>query len=171
MDTATVSLILAATALALSVVALVLKNRQAAATPASPTGFETIPLQLQAYERLVVLCERIALPSLISRVSQPDLSAREMQAFLIENIKQEFEYNASQQVYVSPVAWEAVRNLKDQNMLVINQLAAVLPAEARARDLNRKLLEVVMEGQEKPLHAAVLETLNFEARKLLKPAR
>src|SRR5687768_5563754 len=69
------------------------------------------PLQLQAYERLVLLCERIAMPNLISRVNRPDLSAREMQIFLIETIKQEYEYNASQQIYVTEKAWEAVRNL------------------------------------------------------------
>src|SRR5205085_3753395 len=77
------------------------------------SSFTTRPLQLQAYERLVILCERIALPSLISRVSQPGLSAREMQILLIETIKQEFEYNASQQIYVSSISWDAVVNLRD----------------------------------------------------------
>ncbi len=130
--------------------------------------FTTRPLQLQAYERLVLLCERISLPSLISRVSQPGLTARDMQVFLIESIKQEYDYNISQQVYVSMIAWDAVRNLRDQSMLVINQLANVLPADARSSDLNKMLLEVIMNQQEKALHTVVLETLNFEAKQLLK---
>ena len=168
MEEATVAIIISAIAFLLSLFGFYQVQEVKKAKPAPATPFSTLPLQLQAYERLVVLCERIALPNLISRVSQPDLSAREMQVFLLENIKQEFEYNASQQVYVTPLAWDAVRNLKDQNMLIINQIANVMPAEAKARELNRKLLEVVMEDQEKPLHSAVLETLNFEARKLLK---
>jgi hypothetical protein len=127
--------------------------------------FSTKPLQLQAYERLVILCERISLPSLISRVSQPGLSAREMQILLIETIKQEYEYNASQQIYVSTIAWDAVRNLRDQSMLIINQIANVMPAEAKASDLNKQLLEVIMNHNEKALHTIVLETLNFEAKK------
>lgn len=169
MEEATLALIVAGLAFGISVLVFFQINqlKQKTIIPA-PTPFSTRPLQLQAYERLVVLCERIALPNLISRVSQPDLSAREMQLFLIENIKQEFEYNASQQIYVSPMAWDAVRQLKDQNMLVINQMASVLPADAKARELNRKLLDIIMEEQEKPLHAAVLETLQFEAGKLLK---
>jgi len=133
----------------------------------SDDQFSTRPLQLQAYERLVLLCERISLPSLISRVSQPGLTARDMQVFLIETIKQEFEYNLTQQVYVSVIAWDAVRNLRDQSMLVINQIANVLPPDARSSDLNKKLLEVIMNQQEKALHTMVLETLNYEAKQLL----
>src|SRR5689334_11154230 len=75
----------------------------------------TYQLQLQAYERLILLTERIALNNLISRVNQPGLNAREMQAILTQSIKQEFEYNVTQQIYVTPEAWDAVRNLKDQN--------------------------------------------------------
>ena len=107
------------------------------------------------------------MPNLISRVSQPDLSAREMQIFLIEGIKQEYEYNASQQVYVTARAWDAVRSLKDQNMRMINQIANVLPPDAKARDLNKKLLEVEMDQEQKPLHTVVLETLNAEAKRLM----
>jgi hypothetical protein len=131
-------------------------------------NYLTKPLKLQAYERLVLLCERISLPSLISRVSQPGLSAREMQHFLIETIKQEYEYNISQQVYVSTIAWDAVRNLRDQNMLVINQVSNILPPDAKASDLNKQLLEVMMTQQEKALHNIVLETLNYEVKQLIK---
>ena len=130
--------------------------------------FSTRPLQLQAYERLVLLTERIAIPNLVSRANQPHLGAREMQMLLLESIKQEYEYNTSQQIYVSPVAWEAVRNLKDQNMLIINQLASSLPGDARGIDLNKKLLEFVMNQQKGTLHTVVLEAINYEAKKMMK---
>ena len=84
-------------------------------------------LQLQAYERLTLLIDRIALPNLISRLNQPELSAKEMQLLLIHSIKQEFDYNITQQIYVSASAWNAVKNLKDQTMLVINQFGSTLP--------------------------------------------
>jgi len=132
------------------------------------TYFSTRPLQLQAYERLVLLTERIAIPNLVSRANQPHLGAREMQILLLESIKQEYEYNTSQQIYVSPVAWEAVRNLKDQNMLIINQLASSLPGDARGIDLNKKLLEFVMNQQKGTLHTIVLEAINYEAKKMMK---
>ena len=94
MDVATISLILSAIAIIVAVYSLFRKPQQ---TAPPPTGakFESIPLQLQAYERLVLLTERIALPNLISRLNQPGISAYEMKLILTENIKQEFEYNST----------------------------------------------------------------------------
>ncbi|HEX2628187.1 MAG TPA: hypothetical protein VHM26_04230 [Chitinophagaceae bacterium] len=128
----------------------------------------TRPLQLQAYERLVLLAERLAIPNLISRVNQGGLNMRQMQTLLLDAIKQEYEYNTTQQIYVSPVAWEAIKNLKDQNMLIINQCAASLPPEAGGIDLNRRLLEFMMASKKGALHEIVLEALNFEAKKIMK---
>jgi hypothetical protein len=168
MQETTISIIVAAIALLVAVLAFFTARQKKAPVPVEKENFTSRPLQLQAYERLVLLCERISIPNLISRTNIAQLSARDMQIILLEHIKQEFEYNASQQIYVTPVAWESVRNLKDHSMLIINQVAGVLPPDARASDLNRQLLDVVMNQQEQPLHLAVLDTLNFEAKKLMK---
>ncbi len=125
------------------------------------------PLQLQAYERLVILTERIALPNLINRVYQPHFSAREMQSLLLDNIRQEFEYNASQQIYVSQKAWEGVRSLRDQNMLIINSIAKSLAPDATAGDLNRQIIESMMSEERAALHTYVSTTLNEEAKRVL----
>lgn len=132
------------------------------------TSFNIRPLQLQAYERLVILTERIALPNLVSRANQPGLSAKEMQLLMLGSIKQEFDYNSSQQLYVSPVAWQAVSNLKEQNMLIINQVAQTLPADAKGFDLGKKIIELIITQDKKALHNIVLEALNYEARKLMR---
>jgi hypothetical protein len=169
MDESTISIVIASIALVVSLSTFFILNKQKQGKEKSgTTDSATKQLQLQAYERLVMLTERIALPNLISRANQPGLSAREMQLVLIESIKQEYEYNASQQIYVSPVAWDAVRNLKDQNMLVINQVASALPPEATGLDLNKILLDVMMKQQKGQLHTIVLEALNYEARKVMK---
>ncbi len=164
MEITTVSLIVSVLALLISIfVFFQFKDKN----NTSPDPFSTRPLQLQAYERLVLLCERIALPNLISRLSQPGLSAREMQVFLIETIKQEYEYNASQQIYVSQSAWEAVRNLKDQNMLMINSIAKTLTPDASATDLNRQIIEGLMQEEKAALHTHASNTLNAEAKKIM----
>jgi hypothetical protein len=165
MDNFSVSIALSVLALVIAVVALFFSGRRSA--PAAGSGVDTTTLRLQAYERLVLLCERIALPNLISRTAAAGLSAREMQYILNENIKQEFEYNATQQIYVSARAWEAVRQLRDQNMLVINHVGNALPQGASSGDLNRQLLEVIMSQEEKALHTMVLEILNGEAKRLM----
>lgn len=140
------------------------KNQQPAGD-----SFSTRPLQLQAYERLAMLADRISLSSLVSRANlQPGLDSKQMQRLLIDSIKQEYEYNTSQQIYVSPVAWETIKSLKDQNMLIINQIASTLPEGASGTDLNRRLLEFAMTQKKGMLHEVVLEALNFEAKKIMK---
>lgn len=127
----------------------------------------TGPMKLQAYERLVLLCDRIALPNLVSRVSQPGLSAKEMQALLTQTIKQEFEHNITQQIYVSPEAWQAIRNLKEQNLLIINQVASFLPETATGHDLSRSLMDLLIENPSASLHNIVSDALSFEAKKVI----
>lgn len=165
MEESTLSLLIAALALAVGIIAFLRTYREK--EPAPVHDFNTKPLRLQAYERLVILCERISLPNLISRVSQPDLSARDMQFMLVENIKQEFEYNASQQIYVTQAAWEAVRNLRDQTLLIINSIAKTLSSEARAHDLNKGLLEAILNQENAALHTYTLSLLNEEAKKIM----
>jgi len=135
----------------------------------SNTNNETTPVkvQLQAYERLLILTDRIALPNLISRVNQAGLSAKEMQSLLTQTIKDEFNYNITQQIYVSADAWSAVKNLKEQNMLIINQLANTLPPNASGLDLNKMLLEYLMSDKKGVLHEVVGDVLSYEAKKLI----
>jgi hypothetical protein len=166
MTEGTFSLILAALALIISITAFLTSKKQPAAAPMP--DYNTVPLQLQAYERLVLLVERISLPNLVGRMNHPHLSARELQVLLLENIKQEFEYNVTQQVYVTQHAWNAVQNLKDQNMLIINQIANVMPTQSTGHELSRQLMEVIMSQEEKALHTIVLDALNYEAKRLLK---
>jgi len=90
-----------------------------------------------------------------------------MQLLLNQNIKQEFDYNITQQIYVSNGAWAVVKNLKDQNMLIVNQVANMLPANATGLDLNKKLLEFSMSDERGNLHEAVSEALSYEAKELL----
>ena len=127
----------------------------------------TSGMQLQAYERLLLLADRIALPNLISRLNQQGLSAQEMQQILLHNIKDEFNHNITQQVYVSDDAWTAIKTLKDQNMLVINQFANTMPPQATAFDLNKTLLEYSMSDPKGNVHEMVSQVLSFEAKKVM----
>ncbi len=130
-------------------------------------GGNTLNLQLQAYERLVLLTERISLPSLVTRIPAGDLNVRQLQGFFTEQIKTEFDYNLSQQIYVSPQAWQAVSNLREQNIFIINQLANTLPADAKGSELSKKIVELLNADPKVSLHPVVLEALNFEAKKLI----
>ena len=169
MDVSTISLIVSIAAFPAAFYAVFMLNEMKRTPVKAETSNETRSLQLQAYERLVLLAERIGLPSLVSRANQQfSGSAQEMRGLLLESIKQEYDYNATQQIYVSPVAWEALRNLKEQNMLIVNQVASTLPTDASSFDLNKRLMEFAMTDKKGTMHQIVLEALNYEAKKIMK---
>ena len=105
---------------------------------------ENKKLQLLAYERLTVFAERAGLKNSISTADAYGQSAAVMHGVLIENLKTEYDYNVSQQVYVSKEIWQAVTKLKDQNIYIINQLASMLPPNASSLDLSKRILEYSM---------------------------
>ena len=126
----------------------------------------SVSLQLQAYERLTLLTDRIALPNLISRLGNPEVSASEMQYLLTKNIKDEFDYNISQQIYVSPEIWNAIRNLKENNLLIIHRVGASVSSLDSAATLNRDILNYLMQDPKANLHEVVSEALSYEAKRL-----
>jgi len=167
MELSAISLIISVFALAVAVISL-LRKPQAISQPNTGDKSSLTALRLQAYERLVLLTERISLPNIISRLNQSGISAAEMKIILTENIKQEFEYNSTQQLYVSPVSWDAVRNLKEQNIMLVHQVANSMPDTTSATELNKKILELLIAQPGGALHEMVLQALNFEAKKLMK---
>lgn len=145
-----------------------IQKNQKKTSVTSNTGSTGTTLQLQAYERLIILTERISLTNLIRSSSQfTSFNAGEMQQFLLQSINDEVAYNASQQLYVSNEAWTAVRNLKEQNLSIIHQCAqSILPDESGNR-LNKAIIEAQLQKQDTALDEAVLQLLKSEARKLL----
>ncbi len=138
--------------------------------PAADATAGSIPsrqLQLQAYERLILLTDRIALPNLIARMNTPGLTVRDMQSLLTHSIRQEFEHNITQQIYVSTEAWTVVRDYKEQNLLIVNQVSSFLPEEATGADLNRALLDLLVQNPKASLQNVVSEALSYEAKKLM----
>jgi hypothetical protein len=136
---------------------------------AQPAGQDTniLHLKLQAYERMVLLSERISLPSLLSRIPAGDMNVRQFQVMLTQQIRNEFEHNITQQIYVTSEAWQAVSNLKEQNIYIINNLASGLSADAKGSELARMMMELLNTDPKVSLHPVVLEALNHEAKRLM----
>ncbi|MDB5202878.1 MAG: hypothetical protein JWQ27_2287 [Ferruginibacter sp.] len=127
---------------------------------------EGVRLRLQALERLTLFAERSGLQNMVSRLQSGTDSAASLHHSLVETIKTEYDYNAAQQVYVNREVWSAITRLRDQNIYIINQLAATLPPEANALDLSKRILEYSM-TENAELNEIVLNALNYEAQKIL----
>jgi hypothetical protein len=127
---------------------------------------ETIKIRLQAYERLTLFAERCALKNLVPRLHAESMTGRDLHLALIENLNSEYEYNASQQIYVSPEMWKAVTKLRDQNIYIVNQIAAALPPNVSSMDLSRALLEYASNNNAE-ISKIVLDALQYEAKKIM----
>ena len=115
----------------------------------------TLPVRLQAYERMILFLERISPNNLVVRVNQPDLSAREFHQILLKEIRDEYNHNVSQQVYMSIDVWEEVKTAKEDLITAINASANGLPDEASSLDLAKKLFEYMMEKNVDPIDHAI----------------
>jgi hypothetical protein len=111
-------------------------------------SIETIlPARLQAYERMTLFLERIAPQNLLIRLNNPGFTARDFQRVLLDEIRSEYNHNVSQQVYMSEEVWNQVRNAKEDLVMVINDAASTLSAEATSIELSKKIFELIMAKQ------------------------
>ncbi len=122
----------------------------------------SMPLRLQAYERLVLFLERISPNNLIMRIYKPEWSAKELQRQLIKSVRDEYTHNLSQQLYVSPQVWELINKAYEETLGQINALASSLEENASATDLSQKILESDLE---RSATERAMEYLKSEARK------
>lgn len=84
------------------------------------------PIRLQAYERLALFLERISPNSLVLRCYQPGMDLKLLQGVMTKNIRDEWEHNLSQQVYVSEELWTHVREAKEEMVNLVNSAAVGL---------------------------------------------
>ena len=108
-------------------------------------SIETIlPARLQAYERMTLFLERIAPQNLLIRLNNTGYSARDFQKVLLDEVRNEYNHNVSQQVYMGEQVWNQIRNSKEDLIILINESASQLPPEATSIDLSKKIFEAVM---------------------------
>ena len=127
----------------------------------------TLNLRLQAYERLVILIERISPRNLIPRLYDPAMTVFDLQQAMIFTITAEFEHNLSQQIYVSKNVWETVKSVKEQEINMVHQIGNTMDANAPAKELHARILDFVNRGDGESPTDVALFMLNDEVKKVL----
>ncbi len=125
----------------------------------------TLPMRLQAYERLSLFLERITVDSLVVREQDETMTCRDFHQHLLAIIRAEYEHNLTQQIYVSGEAWNVVRNAKEGTIKIINTAAMQVNPQGQAYELSKKIIEIQMEAEVSPSQVA-LDFLRKEARRL-----
>ncbi|WP_073109690.1 DUF7935 family protein [Hymenobacter daecheongensis] len=128
------------------------------------TSKETLPLRLQAYERVTLLLERITPNNLLVRLSSAGLTAPDYHRMLVSEIRAEFEHNLSQQLYMSPDVWDQVKSAKETILTMVNKAYHTLPTpqQARGTELAKRILENLMTDEADPT-ARALNAVKREA--------
>jgi len=105
---------------------------------------ESLPVRLQAYERMLLFCERINPIKMLLRVKPIGNSTEEYLQLLLSNIEQEFEHNMVQQLYITDECWNVIIASK---VAVINKLKQVSNSSDSASDFRENVL---LEYSKKP---------------------
>ncbi len=127
---------------------------------------DSIPLKLQAMERLILFLERISPNSLLVRVHRGGMAASQLQSELVSTIRAEFEHNLSQQIYVSEQAWEEVKDAKEEMIRIINNAFSHVGSNASGIQMSSQIFEQVLKMENVPTQKAV-DFLKSEAKRLL----
>ncbi|MGB5818046.1 MAG: hypothetical protein WBG90_01080 [Saonia sp.] len=105
----------------------------------------TLPIRLQAYERMALFLERISIPSLVVRIAPKSPDKGEYENLLIKNIENEFDHNLSQQIYMTDECWNIIKAAKNATIQSIRK-AAVSDTDS-ADKLREHILTVTMDVQ------------------------
>jgi hypothetical protein len=108
-------------------------------------------IRLQAYERLTLLMERIHPSHLVVRMHQPGQSAQQLKSLLIHTIREEFEHNLSQQLYVSDKAWNMVTGAKEAVIRLINEASLQLKEDPTTTGFAKQVIEGYIQLDNDPI--------------------
>lgn len=124
----------------------------------------SLPIRLQAFERMALFLERISPGKLLLRIKPSNYSREEYEKILIQNIDQEFEHNLAQQIYFSPECWNVIKTAKNATIGIIRRTGLKEDIDS-AEKLREVILKNSME-QAAPTDAA-LDFIKKEVRNFI----
>ena len=127
---------------------------------------EISPLRMRAYERLALLLERTTPERMLVDINVTEMTPLQLQTHLMHTLRQEYNHNLSQQIYVSDETWAMIENAQMQTIAFCNSIAQQMPANSNALDYAKTLITAYKSNGETPNDLA-LQALKKEAQTLL----
>jgi hypothetical protein len=119
-------------------------------------SIETVlPNRLQAYERMCLFLERVAPNSLVTRLNIGEFTASEFQHILLNEIREEYNHNVSQQIYMSIEVWDLIKSAKEELVRLVNDAALKMGEGATSVDLSKQILETAYSKPDNLAHALI----------------
>lgn len=114
-----------------------------------------VPIRLQAFERMVLFLERISPNNLLLRLGGSSMTVLELQQRLLQEIRDEYNHNLSQQVYMSQATWDQVQAAINDVMMLINQASGDTRPDAPALELSKRIFERIIQKDKQPTSDAL----------------
>lgn len=102
-------------------------------------------VKLQAYERMTLFLDRIKPSNLVVKFDR-NLEVHEFIFLLEKSISEEFEYNSSQQLYISKNSWENIVASKNNILQLMRKTYENLNANASLQDFKTVFLMNFVSG-------------------------
>ncbi len=125
-----------------------------------------VPVRLQAYERMVLFLERINPANLLLRLGGSASTVSELQQRLLQDIRDEYNHNLSQQVYMSQTAWDEIQAAMNDIITLINQASGNSHPGDPAIELSKQIFERVIQRDQQPT-AKALAVVKEEIQKVI----
>jgi hypothetical protein len=95
--------------------------------------------------------------NLLVRLNTAPMPAREFHQLLLAEVRNEYNHNVSQQVYIGEQVWDLIKTAKEDLIVMINDAASELSPEATGLDLSKKIFEKTIVKEVDPLAHALTE--------------
>lgn len=79
----------------------------------------TMPLRMQAYERMTLFCTRLEITNMLRRSTALDLSAKQLSMDLLFTVDEEYSHNIAQQLYMSDELWQIIQLAKLETVNIL----------------------------------------------------
>ncbi len=123
---------------------------------------DSLPIRLQAYERMLLFCERINPVKLLLRVKPIGTNTQDYLRLLLASIDQEYDHNMVQQLYITDECWNVIIASKAAVMNTLKQIANTSDSAGDFRE--NVLLEY---SKKEPQTDTAVAFLKNEVKKML----
>lgn len=127
---------------------------------------ESLPIRLQAYERITLFMYRIAPENLLPRTQNASLNVKDYSTVLLQTIKSEFEHNITQQVYISTSTWAAIVKYKEDLGNLIREKATEINPNEPSFKLVESILTSLMDDPEIIEQQVVMSKIKREVKQM-----
>ncbi|MEM6628318.1 MAG: hypothetical protein AAF694_01540 [Bacteroidota bacterium] len=117
---------------------------------------QVLPIVFTAYERAILFLERIRPQNILPHAESLQDPAKVLQLELVSTIREEYEHNLSQQLYIQPESWDLLVQAKEQVITLINLSANEVDENASGMELGKIILEKVSTSEELFIQKAII---------------